>query len=411
MNDIYTAIDLGSDSVKIVVCQKVSQKYYVLASCSKPSSGIVNGFIRDVKMATLCVKSAVEEIRDMLGVDITKVIACIPPQDCEMNIVSGSSAVSNYESISGNDVSRVLLDAIKSVDLGENEIVTAMPINFTIDAEVSVRDPKGMKGSNLSSRVVISTTPKNRLYQILEVLEKAGLEAIDIGYSTYGDYYAFREEKFDDMVGAVVNIGEESTNISIFNRGIQIKNGVIPIGSKNVDKDLSYVYKCSLEDARNIKENFAISLASYADTNDSIKVRSEKEESQEVSQLGASKVVESRIREILNVSKNEIKNLTNREIRYIIITGGLTELSGFHYLVEQEFGYVAKVCNMMNMGVRHNKFSSCFGTIKYFNDKLDLRGKKYKMFTDEDYAGICDVNSEKIVDKINNKVFDHFFDN
>ena len=49
-------------------------------------------------------------------------------------------------------------------------------------------------------------------------------------------------------------------------------------GSKNVDKDLSYVYKCSLEDARNIKENFAISLASYADTNDSIKVRSEKEE-------------------------------------------------------------------------------------------------------------------------------------
>mgnify|MGYP003310703956 CR=1 FL=1 len=30
------------------------------------------------------------------------------------------------------------------------------------------------------------------------------------------------------------------SNISIFNRGIQIKNSLIPVGSKNVDKDISY---------------------------------------------------------------------------------------------------------------------------------------------------------------------------
>ena len=41
-----------------------------------------------------------------------------------------------------------------------------------------------------------------------------------------------------------------STNVSVFNRGIQIKNSLIPIGSFNVDKDLAYIFKISLFDKR-----------------------------------------------------------------------------------------------------------------------------------------------------------------
>ena len=44
-----------------------------------------------------------------------------------------------------------------------------------------------------------------------------------------------------------------------------------------------------------------------------------------------SKLVEGqdakRVAEILKLAKNEIKNLTKREIHYIIITGGLSELA------------------------------------------------------------------------------------
>ena len=89
--------------------------------------------------------------------------------------------------------------------------------------------------------------------------------------------------------------------------------------------------------------------------------------------------------------KKEIKNLTNREIRYIIITGGLSELAGFQYLVEQEFGFVAKVGNITTIGIRHNKFSSCYGIIKFFNDKLDLRDKHYSMFNSEEIKSLRDV--------------------
>ena len=37
MSDIYTGIDLGTDSIKIVVTEKINDKYYVLASTSSPA--------------------------------------------------------------------------------------------------------------------------------------------------------------------------------------------------------------------------------------------------------------------------------------------------------------------------------------------------------------------------------------
>jgi len=411
MSDIYTGIDLGTNSIKVVVTEKVNDKYYVLASTNSPSSGIENGFIIDTRLAVTSIKNAMKEINKLLGIKITKVVACIPPANCKMDIVLGSVDVADYNEITGTDVSNVLLDAIKGQDFTNDELVTAMPISFTVDDVGSIQDPKGMKGKVLETRVVISTVPKEPLYRILEVLKLSGLETVDIAFTSVGDYYCVKNKKYDELVGAIVNIGEVSTNVSIFNRGIQIKNQVLPVGSINVDKDISYVFKTDVPESRKIKENFAVALASYASSNDLLEVNASKENKKEISQLGISKVVEARVREILKLAKNEIKNLTNREIRYIIITGGLSELAGFQYLVEQEFGFVAKVCNLGTMGIRHNMYGCSYGITKYFNDKLSLRGKSYKMVSDEDIDTMLSVDSNATTnDNMLSKVFGHFFD-
>lgn len=409
MGDIYTSIDLGTDSIKIIVAEKDNDKYYVLANVSYPSDGIKNGFIINTKAAVNSIKKAIREVNNMLGIKITKVIACIPPVDCHMDIVLGNTSVIDYNEITGKDVSNVLMDAIKGQDFTNDELVTAMPINFTIDDDKITRDPKGMKGSMLEARVVISTTNKETLYRILEVLKLSGLETVDIVYTSVGDYYTIKNRKYDELVGAIINIGEDSTNVSVYNKGIQIKNSLLRVGSNNVDKDLSYVFKLSPKDAREVKETFAVAVANYADINDVMEVAISKDEVKKLNQLGVSKVVESRIREILKLAKNEIKNLTNREIRYIIITGGLSEIACFSTIVEQEFGFVARVCNITTMGIRHNKYSSSYGAIKYFDDKLKLRGKQYKMVPSEDKEVLLENSSSN--DNMLNRVFGHFFDN
>ncbi len=411
MSDIYTGIELGTNSIKIVVTQNVNDKFHVLASISSPSKGIKNGFIEDTKLAVASVKNALKKIESSLGIKIEKVISCIPASNCKMNIVVGSVNVQDYNEITGIDVSNVLLDAMKEEDFKKEELVTAMPIQFTIDEQKEIKDPKGMKGSTLSSKVVISTVPKEPLYRILEVLKLSGLETVDIAFSSVGDYYCFKNRKYDELVGAIINIGEETTNISVFNKGIQIKNSVLPVGSLNVDKDITYVFKSNLTDSRKIKEDFALAVSSKADANDFYSFKIDKENTKEIHQLGVSKVVEARVREILKLAKNEIKNLTNREIRYIIVTGGLTELSGFADLVEQEFGFVAKVLSMTTMGIRYNEFSSSYGITKYFDDKLELRGKHYNMVSKEDMKSLLtmdsSISSENMLSKVFGDIFKH----
>ena len=412
MSNIYTGIELGTNSIKVVVAEKFGQRYNVLASTSSVSSGIKNGQVIDIKQAISSVKKALKQAGDMLGIKITKVIACVPPANCEMDIVVGCCDVIDPEKITGDDVSSALSDAIKGQDFKEYELITATPISFKVDDEENIKDPKGKSGTYLETRVVISKLPKEGLYRILEVLKLCGVETVDVSFTSIGDYYAVKNNKYDMVVGAIINIGETSTNVSIFNKGIQIKHAIIPVGSYNVDKDIAYIFKLDMNEARRLKETFAVGMSNYADVNDFVEIKNKNGERKEISQVGVSKVVESRLKEILKLAKNEIKNLTNREIRYIIVTGGLSELAGFSYLVDEEFGSLAKVCNMSTMGVRHNKYSSSFGVIKYFDDKLTLRGKNYNMFNKEDIESLISTQYKLTNnDNLIVKMFGHFFDN
>lgn len=413
MNDYYTSIELGTDTIKILVCQKVDNDFHVIAQVCEKSQGIKKGIIVDTKQAITSVKKAVKKINEMLQIKITKAIVCIPAYDCRMDLVVGSCDVIDYQEITGEDVSNVLKDALIGHVYDDEELITAVPISFKVDEEDNIKDPKGMAGKSIETRVLMTTSPKDLVYKILEVLKLSGVDALDVCYSTTGDYFAIKNDNIDKQVGAIVNIGEDKTTISVFNKGIMIKNKVISVGSRNIDNDISYIYKTSKKDSRFLKENFVVSSARYADVNETYKAMVDTGEIKEINQLELSKVVEARLIEILNLIKNELKNLTKREIRYIIVTGGVSELAGFQYLLEDELGIKARVCNMTTMGIRHNKYSSVFGIIKYFDNKLKLRGKQTNMLSESDIENLITIRETKGSNDNNiiNKVFGRFFEN
>ena len=120
----------------------------------------------------------------------------------------------------------------------------------------------------------------------------------------------------------------------------------------------------------------------------------------------------SRLHEMLNVAKNEINYLTKKEISYIIITGGLTEIKDFSLEVESVFGKSAQVGKINIVGVRDNKYASAIGMIRYYDSKLKLREKDYSIFN-QDELDILSGNSGKknSGDSVFGKVFGIFFDN
>ena len=58
MGNIYTGIELGTNSVKVVVAEKQNKDFHVLAAVSSVSSGIKNGQVEDMKQAISSVKKS-----------------------------------------------------------------------------------------------------------------------------------------------------------------------------------------------------------------------------------------------------------------------------------------------------------------------------------------------------------------
>lgn len=412
MNGYYTSVELGTDTIKILVCNKVNNKFHVIAQVCSPSLGIKKGIVVDTKQAINSVKKAFKKINDKLQMKITKVVVCIPTINIRSDIVIGSCDVIDYQEISGSDVSNVLKDSVIGQVAEDEELITAIPISFKVDEEEGIKDPKGMAGKSLEAKVLITTSPKDLVYKLLEVLKLSGVEAIDVCYSSVADYFAIKNKNLDKEVGALINIGEDKTTISVYNKGIMIKSKVINVGSKNIDNDITYIFKTTTEESRRLKESFIVASARYADVNETTQATLKTGENKSFNQLELSKVVEARCEEILKLAKNELKNLTKREIRYIIITGGVSELAGFQYVVEDILGIKARVCDITAMGIRHNKYSSVYGIIKYFDNKLKLRGKSVNMISNEDIENLITIKQTKEnSDNFMNKVFGRFFEN
>ena len=163
-----------------------------------------------------------------------------------------------------------------------------------------------------------------------------------------------------------------------------LKGEVLPIGSKKIDKDISYIYKIDKKEAISLKEEFAVSSSKYADINNYIALDHLNGARLNINQVEISQIIEARLKEILKSVKNEINNLTNRSISYIIITGGITNLVGFPYLVEEEFKINKIVSNITTIGTRNNIYSTSLGLIKYFAYKEKSRNIDYLMFDLED---------------------------
>ena len=142
----------------------------------------------------------------------------------------------------------------------------------------------------------------------------------------------------DKKVGVVINIGDETTTMSVFNKGVLTNTAVNLYGGQNVENDISFVYKIPLKDSKKIKEEFALAHKSMAQSSEHIDMTNTLSEMVRINKFEVSEIVMSRVSEMLNLCKKSINHLTKKEISYIIFTGGLTECKDFNLVLQETFG-------------------------------------------------------------------------
>lgn len=413
MREIIASIDLGSSKIKLVVAEIVNDKFNILCAIDEESRGIEKGIIIEPSETEYAVKRLLKRANELLNVKISKAILSIAEESCEFKIGEASISISSEDKeIVAQDIIHVLQASLKGQIEDNMELITVIPIMFKVD-DKKTRIPKNMKGDSLSVKAVIVTALNKDVYTAAKVLEKCGVEVVDININSIGSYYAHKDESTDTTTGIVIDCGAETFKISVINKGIIINNIVLNIGGNDIDKDISYIYKLSSQNAKELKETLGIANRKNASSKDKEVLTNTQGEKVEINQYELAEIINSRLMEMLNMSKNEINYLTKKEISYIIITGGLSELEDFSLSVESVFGRIARVGKIQIIGARDNKYASCIGMIKYFDTKLKLRDKEFSIFSDDE-LDILSAQTEKrgiSGDSILGKVFGIFFDN
>ena len=407
MKKIYTAIDIGSDTIKFVIGEYFKNKLNILATYEQKAKGIRKGLIVDPNLAINSIKDGIKEINNNLGIDIKKVIVGVPSYNAKFMFVTSEIEITG-DAITTDDVNNLIKASVYSKVEQDYELITVLPLTFLIDGEKETK-VVGKTGNKLEIKGIMISAPKKNVYSVLSVMEGAGLEVVDITVSALGDYYEVRNDNLDKNIGAIINLGHETTNVSVFSRGKLMNTETIQLGGINVDKDLAYMFNINVFDAREIKEKFASSHKRFIALNDVYEVKNTAGEVIKLNQIEVTEIVMDRLAELLRLAQKQILLLTKQNISYIVITGGLTEIRAFKNLVYEILGKDVIIYTEDTLGARNNKYITSIGMIKYFIDKMEVRGKEYSMIDEQDEELLINPNNKNSKGKAGiTKIFGNF---
>ena len=412
MRKIFSSVDIGSSFIKIVVLEELDKKLNILSSNCYPSDGIKKGIIIDDDKVEKVLKNAFGEVNKSLGIKVDKVITSVPINNAKYTLTEGYTTITGQDKIiTSDDILNSLQASIYNKIDNTMELVTVMPIKYVIDDKNEVKNPRGIRAEKLSVLSMMVTVPKKNLYRHISILSRIGIEVVDILFNSIGDYYCYKDNEFDNDITGVVNIGSDKTELTVFNRGIITNSTILADGSEEIEKDISYVYNITLDKAVKLKEMFLVLDKDFANKNEIYETRDNSNIKLKINQYEVSEIAENKIKEILEKAKKEINLLTKKEIRYIIITGGVGNIPGFDSICTRVFKDKAVVRPINVVGIRNSAYSSAYGMIKYFINKLSIRGREYTMFSEDKQYKLVEGRKNNEKGASLGKFFGYFFDN
>lgn len=255
----------------------------------------------------------------------------------------------------------------------------------------------------------MATTPKKNIVSVISLFESVSVELVDISLGCIGDVYAFKNEDIDNNITSIVNIGYDKTEVTLYNKGIAVKHNIVNMGSKNVDSDISYMYKIDLGMAKNLKEKFALAYKNQNSLSETKEITNKNGEVLKITQYEISEIVTARISEILSLANQEINTLSNHKPKTVYVTGGITNMINFNQICREKLGSCAIIGNVNLIGLRNNKYSGAMGNIIYFVNKLKLKEKDYSMINNEEMEVLSSPKRNVSSNNMLGKVFGYFF--
>jgi len=250
--DFVVGLDIGTTKICCIVGEVHERgpepSIDIIGIGSAPSVGLRKGVVINIDATVESITKAVEEAELMAGVEISSVFTGIAGGHIKSFNSTGVVAVKDKE-INASDVQRCI-DAAKAMSIPlDREVIHIMPQEFIIDGQDGIRDPVGMNGMRLESRVHIVTGAVSSAQNIIKCANKAGLNVTEICLEPIASAAAVLSEDEKDLGVVLVDIGGGTSDIAVFRDGAIVHTSVLAIGGNHITNDIAVGLGCPHNDA------------------------------------------------------------------------------------------------------------------------------------------------------------------
>ncbi|KGP64218.1 cell division protein FtsA [Legionella norrlandica] len=335
--NIITGLDIGTSKIIALIGEVTSDKSIEIIGIGRhPSRGLKRGVVVDIETTVNSIQRAVQEAELMAGCEVRTVYAGIAGSHIRSLNSHGIVAIRDQE-VSQADVERVI-DAAKAVAIpADQKILHILPQEFIIDHQGSIREPIGMAGVRLESRVHIVTGSVSAAQNIVKCVRRCGLEVIDIILEQLASSHAVLTEDEKELGVCLIDIGGGTTDIAIFCEGAIQHTSVIPIAGDQVTNDIAMALRTPTKAAEAIKISHACALPELANSNQMLEVTNVNDRSgRKISAKALADVVSARYEELFSLVRNELRRsgFEDRLAAGIVLTGGASNVRGCIELAE-----------------------------------------------------------------------------
>ena len=317
--DFIVAIELGSSKVTGIAGKKnLDGSIDVLAVVKEDSSSFIHkGVVYNIDKTALCLTNIVNKLKAQLKTEITQVYVGVGGQSIRSirNVISRDLSADTKVT---QDMVIELMDSNRNMKYPDLEILDAVAQEYKVDSQLQI-DPVGIQCSRLEGNFLNILERKAFYKNLNKCFETAGINVAEMYLAPLALADSVLTEGERRSGCALVDIGADTTTVSVFSKNILRHLSVIPLGSNNITKDIASL-QMEESEAEKLKLKYGCAYTEIGDIdNAQLAVNAERN----IENRKFVDIVEARMAEIVeNVWYQIPSDYSDKLLGGIILTGG-----------------------------------------------------------------------------------------
>ncbi len=344
--DIIVALELATTAVRAIAGQRMADGTMQIKAIVEENAYncIRKGVIDNIDKTTQAITRVLGQLSLNLSQDIRRVYVGLSGQSLHSVINKVQQQFTEKTQVTNSIIDQIM-DTNRSKDYADSEIQEVIPQEYQVGSRTEA-DVVGMQAEQLEARFLNIIARRSLQENIEKCVHDAGYEIAEllIAPLALADTLLSAAEKRSGC--ALVDLGADTSTVSIYTKNILRKLCVIPLGGNNVTNDIASCLSVESEEAEALKLRHGYAWRTFTTNEDTKTISISHDRSIDEDKL--SDIIQARYEEILMNVWSQLQADKNKLVSGITFTGGASQI---RYLQDafQKFSHTDKTVRIAKM--------------------------------------------------------------